>query len=235
VKAGHIVLAYHGCDAVIRDKLVSGRVQHLNPSKNQYDWLGPGAYFFEDDYQRALMFAQASKDNPDKRYTVRPIVRPAVVGAILQVQHWLDMTTQEGIQEFAEAYQPMLDWLSENGKRVPTNEPASPDDTEILLRGLDNAVFSYIHSTRDKLNDPELPPFQAVRGAFPQGKAALPGSTFLDHTHVQLALRDNACIKGWFLPVGAALMDPASFSVAEAELEAATKAYAKSKPRKVAR
>lgn len=46
---------------------------------------------------------------------------------------------------------------------------------------------------------------QAVRGAFPQGKPALPGSTFRDHTHVQVALRDNACIKGWFLPIGAAL------------------------------
>lgn len=235
MKAGHIILAYHGCDAVIRDNLVSGRMQHLDHSKNQYDWLGPGAYFFEDDYQRALMFAQASKDNPGKRYTIRPIVRPAVVGAVLQVQHWLDMTTQEGIQEFAEAYEPMVYRLTQNGKRVPTNEPANFDDTEILLRGLDNAVFSYIHGTRDKRNDPKLPPFQAVRGAFSQGKAALPGSTFLDHTHVQIALRDNACVKGWFLPVGAALMDPALFSVARAELEAATRAYAKSKPRKVAR
>ncbi len=63
------LVAYHGCDVTTRDDLLAGRQNHLSHSNNQYDWLGPGAYFFEGDVERALLFAQAAHDNPAKRYT----------------------------------------------------------------------------------------------------------------------------------------------------------------------
>jgi hypothetical protein len=43
VNAGQLVIAHHGCDITLRDDLVSGRVSHLEHSKNKYDWLGSGA------------------------------------------------------------------------------------------------------------------------------------------------------------------------------------------------
>ena len=55
--AGNLLIAYHGCDATTRDDLVTGAIPCLAQSRNRYDWLGPGAYFFEGDDRRALKFA----------------------------------------------------------------------------------------------------------------------------------------------------------------------------------
>jgi hypothetical protein len=114
-------MAFHGCDVTTRDDLVSGRLKHLDHSNNRYDWLGPGAYFFEGDLERALLFAQASHDNPEKMYTLRPIGTPAAVGAVLCVYSWLDMTTHVGIEEFSMAYEPMVTGLRARGDPVPKN------------------------------------------------------------------------------------------------------------------
>lgn len=202
---GRLLVAYHGCDITTRDDLVSGKLAHLDHSKNPYDWLGPGAYFFEGDVERAFMFARASHNNPAKMYTAKPIGTPAVVGAILRVQHWLDMTTQDGIKEFTFAYPSLLAGLAATGSPVPKNAAASEDDADIILRKLDNAVFTFIHDIRAN-NSPPSPSFQAVRGAFYQGPEVAPKSGFRAGTHVQLALRDNSCVEGWFLPKGEKLL-----------------------------
>jgi hypothetical protein len=47
------------------------------------------------------MFASAAQANPTKRFTKQPIATPAVVGAVLQFDFILDMTTQEGIEEYS--------------------------------------------------------------------------------------------------------------------------------------
>jgi hypothetical protein len=51
-----IVVGYHGCDqSLVERVLISGEL--LNKSRNQFDWLGEGIYFWETGYQRALDFA----------------------------------------------------------------------------------------------------------------------------------------------------------------------------------
>jgi hypothetical protein len=219
VNAGHLLIAYHGCDVTTRDDLVSGRLRHLSHSNNRYDWLGPGAYFFEGDLERALMFSQASHDNPSKMYTVRPIGTPAAVGVALRVQSWLDMTTQAGIQEFTMAYQSMVEGLHDVGDPVPVNSAASDDDPDILLRALDNAVFTFLHDVRAN-SKPPLSPFQAVRGAFHQGPEIAHLSGFHKSTHVQIALRDDHCVEGWFLPRGAQLLTEQQYKDAQTRLDA---------------
>lgn len=213
---GRLLVAYHGCDITTRDDLVTGKSADLDHSKNPYDWLGPGVYFFEGDAERALMFAKASHDNPAKMYTARAIGTPAVVGAILRVQRWLDMTTQEGINEFTLAYPALLAGLAKTGSPVPKNAAASEDDIDVILRKLDNAVFTFIHDIRDNANSPASPGppppfFQAVRGAFYQGAEIAPKSGFRVGTHVQIALRDNSCVEGWFLPRGEQLLKEAEY------------------------
>jgi len=54
------VLGYHGCDAAVAHKIVSGDEQ-LFVSKNEYDWLGSGQYFWEDSYSRALSWAKSEE------------------------------------------------------------------------------------------------------------------------------------------------------------------------------
>lgn len=97
---GHLQIGYHGCDVTVRDALVSGSLSPES-SDNQYDWLGPGFYMFEGDADRALAFAEAAADQPQRRLTARPIATPAVVGCIFSVHRCLDMTTKAGRLEFA--------------------------------------------------------------------------------------------------------------------------------------
>lgn len=214
------LVAYHGCDITTRDDLVSGHLKHLNHSANRYDWLGPGAYFFEGDVERALLFAQTSHANPAKRFSAKPIATPAVVGAVLDVQYWLDMTMQTGIKEFSAAYQAMAEGLRMANAPIPANRKAHETDTDVLYRALDNAVFQWIHQRRES-QLPALPPFQAVRAAFPQGEKIAPTSGFNARTHIQIALRDNACVVGWFLPLDAELLSPQQYIDAKERMDAA--------------
>lgn len=227
---GTALIVYHGCDVTTRDDLISGRLKHLSHSNNQYDWLGPGAYFFEGDVERALLFAEASHRNPSKRYTARPIATPAVVGAVLQVQNWLDMTTQAGIKEFSLAYHAFADGLNAAGKPIPVNRPASVTDTDVIYRALDNAVFTWLHKARES-QEPPLPSFQAVRAAFHQGDRVAPTSGFHANTHIQISLRENACVIGWFLPSGAELLTEPQYAAAKVRLSAVQAANKKPRVR----
>ena len=212
---GHLQVAYHGCDISVRDGLVSGKLKP-NPSTNQYDWLGPGFYLFEGDQERASAFAEAAAQAPERKLTARPIATPAVVGCVFSVQRCLDMTTKAGRMEFENAYRAFQAGYGESGQRMPVNTPADKDDQEILLRGLDRAVFSFIHTARLEAHGSEY--FQAVRGAFRQGAEIAPNSGFHRDSHVQIAIRDLGCVKGWFLPPGSMQLSDANRAQAEARL-----------------
>jgi hypothetical protein len=43
-----MIIGYHGCDANVVTKVLSGE-DALAPSEKDYDWLGPGIYFFKTD------------------------------------------------------------------------------------------------------------------------------------------------------------------------------------------
>lgn len=225
---GHLQIGYHGCDIAVRDGLVSGKLEPT-PSNNQYDWLGPGFYLFEGDHERALAFAQAAASEPLRRFTARPISSPAVVGCIFSLQRCLDMTTNAGRLEFENAYLRLQATNLCSGKRIPMNLPVNPLDDEVLLRGLDRAVFQVIHSKLFHFYGFEY--FQAVRGAFRQGPEIAPRSGFHRDSHVQIALRDFSCVKGWFLPAGVELLSPAELVKAQAALNSAREANPKSRRR----
>lgn len=56
-----LILAYHGCDKAVADEvLIKG--SSLKSSQKSYDWLGNGIYFWEHGPERALEWAQASKN-----------------------------------------------------------------------------------------------------------------------------------------------------------------------------
>lgn len=198
---GPLVVAYHGCDITTRDALVTGR-QQPKISANPYDWLGPGFYLFESDPERALAFAQTAAENPEYRFTARPIVTPAVVGCVFAAHSCLDMTTRKGRAEYTVAHRQLELAARTTGAKMPVNKPAFEGDIDVLLRGLDRAVINMIHANRPK-------EFQVVRGAFRQGAELSPGSGFHSNSHIQLALLDLDCVVGWFLPRGAILLSSA--------------------------
>jgi hypothetical protein len=55
--ATSFVLGFHGCDAsVAREAVLDGA--DVIQSEKDYDWLSPGAYFWESDPLRALEWAE---------------------------------------------------------------------------------------------------------------------------------------------------------------------------------
>jgi len=212
VSHSNLILAYHGCDITVRDDLIARRT-HLKTSINVYDWLGPGIYFYEADPDRALEHARTVHDHPELLLATSAIATPAVIGVVLQVSRWLDMSTHAALQEFGEAAETSYQGYLAKDEPIPQNEPAYQGDEDNLRRPFDNASFTTLHGLREKAyaksiseqryaDASELRPYQAVRSAFSQGKKIAGQSEFKTKNHTQIALRDGSCIKGYFIPVG---------------------------------
>jgi hypothetical protein len=164
-------------------------------SDRDYDWLGPGSYFWESDPQRAWEWANS-------RAKQGSITEPAVVGAVIDLRHCLDLVSREDVELLNAAYESFVDLQKKSGLPLPENRAPSTDDEHVLLlRFLDCAVLRHLHRTIEEANDPDLKPFDTVRGMFVEGGEAFPGSGLHRKSHVQIAVRDDDCIKGLFFPL----------------------------------
>lgn len=83
--------------------------------------------------------------------------------------------------------------------------PCNQGGNDLLKRYLDCAVIQTLHKIRDEVsatgNDGLLPPYQTVRAAFREGERLYPDMCFHEKTHIQIAVRDPSCIKGYFRPL----------------------------------
>ena len=189
-----LLLGFHGTDQSVVDDVLSGKC-HLGESKNSYDWLGNGVYFWEYSPQRALDFAkQAARDGLSSRGKIE---NPAVVGAVIDPGRCLNLLEASALDQVKQSYLA----LSESTTELPVNEGG----IDRRKRHLDCAVIELLHQIREDSvleNDAPLEPYQTVRGAFWEGKELYPNAGFREKNHVQLVVRDMSCIKGYFLPMG---------------------------------
>jgi hypothetical protein len=79
----YFVFGFHGCDRDVAERILSSSSEHLKLSKNDYDWLGNGIYFWENNPERALQYALQLKKNPARGKA--KIKNEAVVGAIIDL------------------------------------------------------------------------------------------------------------------------------------------------------
>jgi|SRR6266511_7744 len=68
-----MVIGYHGCDAAVVAKVLSGK-DTLAPTQKDYDWLGNGIYFWEHGPRRAYDWAKAEAKRAPKRSNRRPFL-----------------------------------------------------------------------------------------------------------------------------------------------------------------
>lgn len=187
------VLGFHGCDKTLADKLVSGKTR-LKPSQNDYDWLGHGIYFWENNPQRALEYALHIHENPGR--STEKIETPDVIGAIIDLGNCLNLLDAKSILVVEEAYDFYLEAIDGAGWPLPKN--LDPDDSgDLLLRPLDCTVIQYLHGMREE-TPKETPPFNTVRGMFAEGERVYPGAGFHKKSHIQIAVTNPNCIKGYF-------------------------------------
>ena len=167
------VLGYHGCDAGVAENVLRG--DDFKISRNDYDWLGPGIYFWEANPKRGLDYAAELK-----RLKRGPKIKaPAVIGAIIDLGLCLDLTTSAGIQQVQDSYKN----LRELSKRAEWDLPQNT--TDLLRRNLDCAVITLFHEIREHAGEPAV---DTVKGIFTEGNPIYPGSGFLEKTHVQVCV-----------------------------------------------
>lgn len=61
---GAFALGYHGCDRDVAETLLSEDPKFKH-STNDYDWLGSGIYFWENNPKRAMDWARFMAKHPN--------------------------------------------------------------------------------------------------------------------------------------------------------------------------
>jgi hypothetical protein len=190
-QATSFILAYHGCELSVAKRAVNEGVDILM-SEREYDWLGSGAYFWESDPQRATEWAAWKKHRDAYSDT-------AIIGAVIDLGNCLDLTNREDIFMIKGAYASFVLSQQASGKELPENKSGIGDaNQDRVLRYLDCAVINHMHNAIAE--DANAMPFDTVRGMFTEGGEVYPGCGFKEKTHVQIAVRNTACIKGLFFP-----------------------------------
>ena len=174
------MVGFHGCDQETRDKIVL-RQDTFKESVNNYDWLGHGVYFWENDYERAFQWAKERKKHP------------AVIGALIEPGKCLDLLEQSSREKLKEGYEKLIFHVSKHSVILPENKSGK----DHLLRNLDCAVINifceqYFNQFGKK--------YDSVRGAFWEGDALYPGAAIKEKNHIQICIRNIECIKAVFIP-----------------------------------
>ena len=186
-----LILGFHGCDESVALKVLTGETS-LKISANAYDWLGHGSYFWENSPSRAMEFAVHLQKHPNR--STGKIIKPAVIGAVIDLGYCLDLLDYDNLQLLKSTYQVMLS--TPNFVDFPENKSIGGIG-DLLLRELDCAVIETLHNLKE---DSHQPPFDSIRGVFTEGKELYPNAGFRDKDHIQICIRNPNCIKGFFLP-----------------------------------
>ena len=169
---GMRAIGFHGTsDEAARRILSSG----FEISRNEYDWLGDGAYFFQDAPARALEWARQRFGDD-----------AAVVGAEIDLDDCIDLLDLPWHLQVARAYPRLIIALKERGHPLPRQTAGA--------HRVDRSLMNYLI---DRLMDRGITA-GSVRAAFAEGEPAFPGSALLNRAHVQIAVRSpSAILRSW--------------------------------------
>jgi hypothetical protein len=180
------ISAFHSCDRSVGLRILNGE-DDLIASDNEWDWLGPGIYFWEQNPGRALEYAVECAAGRQKNKT--RIKTPFVIGAVVELGNCLNLLEPGSIDTVKKAHDKFIETCKYDGKSIPTNKGA--------IRKLDCSVIRYVHKSN---NENKLPPYDTVRSAFNEGSQIYPDSNFYDRLHIEICVRNTSLIKGYFLP-----------------------------------
>jgi hypothetical protein len=179
-----LVVGYHGCPERFARDLLNGKkpIRDGRPSQQDWDSLGNGIYFWEHAPKRALRWAQ-------ERYRGRQ--KPAVLGAYLQLGRCFDLLDEAITSLLPETYASLANTFSAESRPLPENRGREGKRRELdclvindCIRGLKARGVEY----------------DTVRGAFLEGEPVYPGAGFSRESHIQISVRNSACILGIFRP-----------------------------------
>ena len=197
----NMIIGFHGCEASVRDALLNNP-NEIKISRKPFDWLGHGMYFWENNYERALQWAQDKKSRG-------AIKEPAVIGAVLYLGICCDFLDKKYIQLLAQSFVGMKERYSKSGKLLPSNKDMPNDlHKDKIMRHLDCAAIEFLHNRiftevqhdmqTKGYSDHKI--FDTTRGVFTEGGPAFQGAGLFAKSHIQICVRNPNCIQGFFMP-----------------------------------
>lgn len=185
-----VIYGFHGTDRDIALKILT-QEDEFHHSNNDYDWLGEGVYFWENNLERAKQYAEEDSQRSNSK-----IKTPFVLGAVIELGNCLDLLDQQHIDFLQYAFEQLRNDMLAEGKSLPKNGQFGKNDFDFKKRELDCAVIRYACTLAKK----EDMPFDSVRAAFIEGDPVYEGAKFFTGNHIQIAVINPDCIKGVFLP-----------------------------------
>ena len=169
------VLAYHGCDPAFAEAMIRGEIDvaEWKVSRNDYDWLGHGIYFWEYAPERAATWRR----------------KGGVVGAIVQLGNCLDLTDTASTRLLAQQFQAVRIIYGQDALPLPDNKRGRNILDCLVINELDKAARVMPGVAIDTVRRPYL-----------EGDPVFEGSKILTESHIQLPVRNVACILGVFRP-----------------------------------
>jgi hypothetical protein len=169
MESAMLVRGFHGTSQdLARSILAIG----FHVSRNDYDWLGDGIYFFQDAPQRAWEWAEERFGHS-----------AAVLAADILLEDCMDLLDRLWFHVLSDSYDAFLAHLKEAGREPP-----------VQTRGahrLDRAVINYVVGILAE----QGVRVRSVRAAFAEGSPVYPKSALFDKAHIQIAVRDPALIR----------------------------------------
>ena len=144
------------------------------PSTRTWDWLGDGAYFFQDAPMRAWEWAK--QQHPSE---------PAVLCASIRLDGCIDLLDIPWVMVMAGVYG------NYRARRAAAGQPLPHQDSSTGNRQLDRRVFNYAANILEQQGERVA----AIRGVFQEGAPIFPNSGLYDRSHVQIAIRDRSLIE----------------------------------------
>lgn len=168
--AKDLVVGYHGTSKANLDRILR---EGFYISRNSYDWLGDGVYFFERGLEHAHAWAE-------KRFRADA----AVVEAHVDLDGCMDLADGSWSRVMGDFYDQFLALLKKSGRPLP-----------VQANGANRLDRQVINFAVEKLAEGGTV-VRSVRHLFMEGSPIYPGSALFDRAHVQLAVRDLTVISG---------------------------------------
>ena len=196
----NLIIGFHGCDEETCQSLLN-HPNELIYSEKPYDWLGHGLYFWKNNQERALLWAQ----DKNKRGEIKT---PSVIGAVLHLGYCLDLLDSNYINMLKEYYRVMEAEYRILNKEIPQNKDLIKDrHKDKIIRELDCTLIEFMHQAiLEQILDEkkvqgfsDVKIFDSTRGVFTEGGPAFPGEGIQEKNHIQICVRNSNVIKGFFL------------------------------------
>lgn len=175
------IRGYHITSAEAAEKILD---EGFEQSRNTYDWLGRGVYFFQEAPDFALHWGASDRK-------VGQFADPVVLGADIHFQGFMDLLDWTWGQALHKTFD-ALDAANDAGFRHAQSlqKPMQFGVDERQGHWLDQYVIEATAKTAG-LDGNEI---RGVRSVFFEGQLIYPGSHIADRQHLQIAVRDTTAI-----------------------------------------